>query len=333
MSNPPQDLSRQALLEARHSQPHSELGMHVIRRDGKLGVEVVALVRGCRTCAVVDVSKELEKVYPMQALDESGLFEVFDARWKEIFPYKLRVEWGDGRVEDISDPYSFWPTLGDQDLYLINEGTHHEVYKKLGAQLREIDGVHGVAFAVWAPNAARVSVVGDFNSWDGRTHLMRSLGGSGVWELFVPGVDEGNKYKFEMIDQAGNLLIKTDPYGASYENDINRAAVVCNMESYAWGDDQWQFEKKEKCWRESAISIYELHVSSWRRVVEDERRPFTYRELAPVLVEYIQEMNFTHVEFMPIAEHPYEGSWAPPTESLPDSDRIARAMDTPDTTG
>jgi 1,4-alpha-glucan branching enzyme len=246
----------------------------------------------------------------MEQLAPEGFFEVFLPKRKAHFRYQLRVTYPSGELRQFYDPYRFLPTLGEQDLYLFNEGNEHLIYEKLGAHLREIDGALGVSFAVWAPAAKRVSVVGNFNHWDGRYHCMRPLGGSGVWELFIPGLGEGEMYKFEILDPRDHLLVKTDPYGTYFEAPPGNAAIVCNPRNYEWQDGEWMQRRAEQAGQvDRPISIYEVHLSSWKRNVEDANRPFTYRELAPMLADYVNEMGFTHIEVMPIAEHPFTGSW------------------------
>ncbi len=199
------------------------------------------------------------------------------------------------------------PTLSDAELHLIGEGNELRLYDKLGAQFREIDGVHGTAFAVWAPNAKRVSVVGDFNDWDGRRHVMRRLGGSGVWEVFVPGVGQGAHYKFELINAHDRLLLKTDPMGRFFEKAPKSAAIVWDTGGFSWSDDAWLEQRAKQNALESPMSIYEVHLGSWRK--HNDAESYSYRELADELVGYVLEMGFTHVEFMPVAEHAYYPSW------------------------
>ena len=179
----------------------------------------------------------------------------------------------------------------------------------MGEQLREIDGVQGVSFSVWAPSAARVSVVGDFNHWNGRYHPMRSLGSSGIWELFVPGIEAGAKYKFEIGTENDYPLLKTDPYGKYFESPPGNASIVSRLDTYKWNDADWIKQRESTDWASAPVSIYEMHVGSWKRVVEDANRSLSYRELADELVAYLRDMQYTHVEFMPLSEHPFDGSW------------------------
>jgi 1,4-alpha-glucan branching enzyme len=299
-----------ALLSATHSAPHAVLGMHPYLRGQSQGVVVRAMLREALTCAVVELGATPSKVHEMKRLAPEGLFEGFIAKRPGVFRYQLRATFPNGETRQFFDPYCFLPTLGEQDLYLFNEGNEHRIYEKLGANARELDGVKGVAFAVWAPAAARVSVVGNFNHWDGRYHPMRPLGASGVWELFVPGLGAGELYKFELRDQSGNVRVKTDPYGTYFEAPPGNAAIVCEVGHFTWNDTGWMERRRtEAAQLDRPISVYELHLGSWKRKPEDNDRPLSYRELGPQLADYVTEMGFTHVEIMPIAEHPFDGSW------------------------
>ncbi|NBD37433.1 MAG: 1,4-alpha-glucan branching protein GlgB [Verrucomicrobia bacterium] len=291
------------LQNARHYHPHDILGMHPV----KSGLVVRALLQDARTCEVVDTATD--ERFPMQRLTEEGFFEGVIKNRKEVFPYRLRVERYNGEIRQFYDPYRFLPTVNDEDLYLFNKGDDHRVYRKLGSHQREIDGVGGVSFAVWAPSARRVSVVGDFNHWDGRYHPMRALGSSGVWEIFIPGLSEGMKYKYEILDQEGYLHLKTDPYGTFFEAPPHNASIICHVDDYGWNDADYLRKRAETDWKHTAISAYEVHFGSWKRRMEDGGRPFTYREMARELVPYVVELGYTHVEFMPLAEHPFTGSW------------------------
>jgi 1,4-alpha-glucan branching enzyme len=297
------------LLRSQNAQPHAVLGMHPITHNGQRGVVVRALVQDAKTCEVVDCAHTPEKRYPMEKLDAAGFFETFIADRPEVFRYRLRIEKGNGEIRQFFDPYCFLPTLSQQDQYLINEGTEHRVYQKLGAHLREVNGVHGVSFAVWAPNASRVSVVGDFCHWDGRFFPMRMLGTSGVWEVFIPGLQEGLLYKYEIVPRKGAMRLKTDPYGSYFEGPPNNASIVWDVEDYQWKDKTWMDKRAKTDWLKKPVQVYEVHLGSWRRNLDDGNRPFTYRELATELVKYVKEMGFTHVEFMPLSEYPFEGSW------------------------
>ena len=291
------------LQNARHYHPHSLLGMH----PSKTGLVVRAFLQNVESCEVVDVASD--ERFALERRTSDGFFEGQITSRKEVFPYRLRVKRANGEIHQFYDPYRFLPTVTDEDLYLFNKGDDHRVYRKLGAHLRKVDGVSGVSFAVWAPSASRVSVVADFNRWDGRYHPMRALGSSGVWEIFIPGLSEGMKYKYEILDQEDHLHLKTDPYGTFFEAPPHNASIVCNVDSYDWKDGDYLRKRAETDWRQAPVSAYEVHFGSWKRRLDDGGRPFTYREMAKELIPYVVEMGYTHVEFMPLAEHPFTGSW------------------------
>jgi 1,4-alpha-glucan branching enzyme len=207
------------------------------------------------------------------------------------------------------DPYSFLPILSEYDLYLFNEGSHHKIYERLGAHLRTIDGIKGTLFAVWAPCAIRVSVVGNFNQWDGRRHQLRRLGSSGVWEIFIPGISNGEVYKYEILTPSNEIYIKSDPYAFYSELRPNTASIVYDIDNYQWGDEAWIKTRDSSNIFEKPISIYEVHLGSWKRASEDNNRFLNYREFAKELVKYVKEMGYTHIEILPVAEHPFDGSW------------------------
>jgi len=282
--------------------------MHPHKQGRSKGVVVRALLRDAGECSVVEVGGKGD--WPMTRLAPEGLFEVFIPKRPAVFRYQLRTTRPGGEVRQFFDPYAFLPTLGEQDLYLFNEGNEHRIYEKLGAHLRVIDGVPGVSFAVWAPAATQVSVTGNFNHWDTRYHSMRSLGASGVWELFIPGLGEGEVYKYAVRDRAGQVRLKSDPYGTYFEAPPNNASVVCDTTRFDWNDSAWMEQRRAGAGSiDRPVSIYEVHLGSWRRKPEDANRPLSYRELAPQLADYVGEMGFTHVEFMPLAEFPFDGSW------------------------
>jgi 1,4-alpha-glucan branching enzyme len=206
--------------------------------------------------------------------------------------------------------YKFPQILTDFDLHLIGEGTHYKKYEKLGAHLREVEGVKGVHFAVWAPNAKRVSVMGDFNGWDAERHPMHLLGSSGVWEVFIPGLSEGELYKFAVRSRlTGQTMEKADPYAFYAEIRPKSASIVWDINKYTWNDDEWMAEREQRNALNAPISIYEVHLGSWMRVPEEGNRYLTYRELAHRLVEHVKEMGYTHIELLPVMEHPLDASW------------------------
>ena len=243
----------------------------------------------------------------MERVNDEGIFELRLRSRHRVFDYCFVVETPDGRQE-LEDPYRFGPILGDVDVYLIAEGTHLRLWDVLGSHPRTIGGVDGVVFAVWAPNARRVSVVGDFNDWDGRRHLMRKRVECGVWEIFVPGAREGARYKYEIEGGPGGLLpLKADPLARYAETRPANASIVWSDTPAQWGDDEWMRARAQRNRRDAAISIYEVHLGSWRRGPGG--RMLSYREMADELLAYAREMGFTHVELMPVTEHPFDGSW------------------------
>ena len=246
--------------------------------------------------------------FPMKRIHPRGFLETVFPDRKELFPYRLRVLDDQGRILESDDPYAFPPILTDFDLYLIAEGTHYRNYEKLGAHPMILKGIEGVHFAVWAPNAKRVSVVGDFNRWDGRRHPMRIREGTGVWELFIPALGEGEIYKFE-IKSGPHILTKADPYAFFFEIRPKSASIVRQIDEYHWDDETWMLERTRKNALDAPLSIYEVHLGSWRRAPEEGHRVLHYRESAAQLVEHIKKMGFTHVELMPVMEHPFDGSW------------------------
>ncbi len=304
-----QETDLASIIGALHSQPHAVLGMHPLTWQGKKGVVARAFLQDVRSCEVVDLSSEPPRRYPLKCIHPAGFFEAFIEGRTEVFPYRLRVARGNGEIRQFYDPYGFLPTLSEHDLYLFNEGSDHFVYRKLGSHVREHAGVRGVSFAVWAPGARRVSVVGDFNKWDGRYHLMRALGASGVWEIFIPGLEPGAKYKYEIFTGGGHLVLKTDPYGLYFEPPPHNAAIVWDLAGHTWGDGEWIARREKTDWGRAPMSVYEAHLGSWKHKLEDGNRPLTYLETAAELGAYAKDMGFTHIEFMPLAEHPFAGSW------------------------
>jgi 1,4-alpha-glucan branching enzyme len=255
--------------------------------------------------------------FPMERIHPEGVFEAVFAGETELFPYQLVVALSDGRNYVTDDPYRFPPVLTDTDLRVLHEAEHtaeslQRVYDTFGAHQIEHEGIRGVRFVVWAPNAARVSVIGDFNRWDGRLNPMRARGESGLWELFIPGLDSGALYKYEVRTPGGIAARKADPYGFAAELRPGTASVVWDLSSYPWNDSDWMTGRRQRQERSSPISIYEVHLGSWMHDASRQTRPerwLTYRELAEKLVPYVKEMGYTHIELMPITEHPFDGSW------------------------
>jgi 1,4-alpha-glucan branching enzyme len=295
----------ESLVNLQHRSPHQLLGMHPLG-DGS-GVVIRAFIPDAAHIEAIPTHEKDKPKIKLNRLHDSGLFEGTTKSTQLVYAYDLLITDYRGDVRRQRDAYSFLPTLGEMDLYLFGQGNERRIYEKLGAQLRTIDGVKGVSFAVWAPNASRVSLIGNFNNWDGRFHSMRSLGGSGVWELFVPNLGEGALYKFEIRDQHGNQFTKTDPYGFLFELPPKTAAVVWDNRKFKWSDDEWMRKRAQHDALRSPLSIYEVHIGSWRKKSHFES--LSYRDLAGPLVDYVRKMGFTHVEFLPVAEHAYYPSW------------------------
>lgn len=287
----------------------SILGMHL---DESFSQEAFVFVRTLQPQAknVSVVHKETGAVYLMKKVHPAGLFQYnFDT--KDFFDYFLRIELYDGKTYDTEDAYRFLPVLGEMDLYLYNEGNHKNIYEKLGSHLINHQGIDGVVFSVWAPNAKRVSVVGNFNDWDGRRHMMRSRGSSGIWEIFIPHLPEWSIYKYEIIGATGELLpLKIDPFGNAFEMRPKTGTLVFDSKRYQWKDAQWITRGRRKSNAlDAPISIYEVHFGSWRRNSAEGNRWLTYREMANELPKYVLDKGFTHVEFLPLSEYPFDGSW------------------------
>lgn len=292
------------LVYANLKDPFTFLGAHKTW-DGKVVIRAIypAAVK------VEVVNSELSIAEEMDKIHEDGLYEkLFDRN--EIFDYELKITYHNGDVWQTKDSYTFLPVLSEYDTYLFNEGNHHRIYEKMGAHVITHGGVKGTHFSVWAPEAARVSVIGEFNSWDGRVSQMRMLGSSGVWELFVPNLEEGQLYRFEIKSKKGEVLLKSDPYAFFTEMRPANASVVYDINGkYEWQDNSWMEEREKINWLEKPMSIYEVHFGSWMRKGEDGKEFLTYNEIAEKLVNYVVENNYTHVEIMPLAEHPLDESW------------------------
>lgn len=296
------------IIHGDHHDPFSFLGMHPIEAEGRRAVAVRAFIPEAQTVEVIDGEK-WGAAYPMEKVHPDGLFEVILKDREEVFPYRLKIIDTNGNVGEFHDPYSFLPIMSSYDLHLFAEGRNYLIYNRLGAHMLTVNNVKGVYFAVWAPNAKRLSVVGDFNHWDGRRHPMRVLGSSGVWELFIPGFSEGVVYKYEIKTTEGFIFLKSDPYGYLCEIRPKSASIVHDINGYTWGDTKWMSARQEKDPLHSPVSIYEVHLGSWRRRPEEGNRFLTYRELAHELAPYVKEKGFTHIELLPVAEHPFDGSW------------------------
>ncbi|AZN35276.1 1,4-alpha-glucan branching protein GlgB [Iodobacter ciconiae] len=289
----------EAICSGCHGDPFAMLGMHL---DGST-LCVRAFLPEASACAVIDTATG-RRLASLKLIDERGLFAGTISRRKKTFSYRLAVQWGELELLQ-DDPYRFAPILGEMDVWLLSEGKHHRPFEQLGAHPLQIDGVSGVAFAVWAPNARRVAVVGDFNFWDGRRHGMRLRLECGVWEIFIPEVELGACYKFEILTQAGERQLKADPYAFAAELRPGTASKVAGCPP----------KEPEFAGRRVAnqgdvpISIYEVHLPSWRRVPEDSHRSLVWHELAESLLPYVKELGFTHLELLPVSEFPFDGSW------------------------
>ena len=292
------------LIEARHCDPFRILGIRSC--DGKF---VARVLRPDAAEVAVILEGKGAKPQKLSRLDEHGLFEGEITGCSEGMPYTLELTGHDGVKWRQRDAYSFPAVLGEMDIYLFNEGTHYDIHKKLGAHVKVIGDVPGVHFAVWAPAAQRVSVVGDFNNWDGRVHQMRKLLPSGVWEIFLPGVHEGAHYKFEIRGEHGDVFLKTDPYAFFAQHGLETGCMVFDLGRYQWNDDEWMQTRPQIDSYNAPMSIYEVHIGSWQRIPEDGNRSLSYRELGDRLIPYVKEMGFTHIELMPVMEHPFDGSW------------------------
>ncbi|NEI05715.1 1,4-alpha-glucan branching protein GlgB [Rhizobium leguminosarum] len=290
-----------ALIEGRHGDPFSILGPH---QSGGMTIVRVYLP-GAEAVDLIDATSG-RVVAPFSIAHPSGLFAAAGA---SRTGYRLRITWPDA-IQITEDPYSFGLLLGELDLHLISEGTHYSLSRTLGAMAMAIDGISGVRFAVWAPNARRVSVVGDFNAWDGRRNPMRLRPSAGVWELFVPRLAPGERYKFEIVDAQGTCLPqKADPVARASEAAPSTASIVASSTPFRWTDDGWMKGRSRQDRLEGAFSVYEVHAGSWLRDQKDGNRSLDWVELSQRLVPYVRDMGFTHIELLPIMEHPFGGSW------------------------
>ncbi|SDX39349.1 1,4-alpha-glucan branching protein GlgB [Thiocapsa roseopersicina] len=287
----------QRIIEARHHDPFEILGRHL---EGDRAV-VRVFLPGAESVALVEASEPFARI-------EGTDFFLWEGPASKV-PERYRIDWidaaGDHHVHH--DAYCFPPQLADFDLHLFGEGRHWHAYRFLGSHLTDVDGVSGVQFAVWAPSAERVSVVGDFNQWDGRAHPMRVRGGTGVWELFIPGIGQGGFYKYEIRDRATNIHVKIDPYAQAFQERPQTAGFICPESRFRWADQAWLAARAESDWQHSPFSVYEVHLGSWQRGADGEF--LNYRVLAEQLADYVTELGFTHIELLPITEHPLDASW------------------------
>jgi len=313
----PSDADVDALVRAEHGDPFAILGPHA---DGD-GLVIRAYLPNALGVEVLDRSG----ANALGSMEQGQVPGFFVTRLLHPQPYLLRIRWAGGE-QVTEDPYSFSPQLGEIDMHLFSEGNHREIGRVFGAQVAEVDGVSGVRFAVWAPNARRVSVVGDFNGWDGRRHPMRLRFPSGVWELFIPRLQSGDAYKYEILGPQGVLPLKADPVALATEHPPGTASVVARPLDYQWRDADWLQRRKALQAYDAPMSIYELHAGSWQRPGGD--RLYDWHELAERLIPYVVEMGFTHIELMPIMEHPFGGSWGyQPLSQFAPSARYGTAHD------
>jgi 1,4-alpha-glucan branching enzyme len=296
--------ARAALLEGRHAAPHDLLGPHPATVDGKEGVELRVYQPDAADCMVLR-----HGVSTAMKAEGDGIFSLSLPGEHLPLQYQLRFIAADGQAWERGDPYRFEPTVGEMDLYLFREGTHRRLWTMLGAHLRTVDGDEGTSFVLWAPNAERVSVVGDWCNWDGRQFPMRRLGDSGLWELFIPGVEANALYKYELRTREGELRLKTDPLAQKMQQAPETASIVVPEDRYVWKDEAWMTMRPRRDLVREPVHIYEVHLGSWARVPEDDDRSLTYREIAPRLAAHVKKLGFTHVELLPVMEHPFYGSW------------------------
>ncbi len=289
-----------ALVQGKHNNPHHILGMHECIDDVFINVYLPDAK------VVTAIETATKKKYTLVSERVPGFFSVV-IKDKKKFDYKLNVRFDDGQEITYIDPYIFEPVIDPIDVSLFNEGEHYSIYEKMGAHPMTVDGVEGVLFAVWAPNAERVSVCGNFNNWDGRRHPMRKLDYSGIFELFIPGKYVGEIYKYEICAKSGNVFMKSDPYAFSGELRPANASRIVDL-SYKWKDAKWIAERENSKPTEKPMNIYEMHLGAWKKP-EDGREFFNYRDIAPQLADYLNDMNYNYVELMPVMEHPYDASW------------------------
>lgn len=285
--------------------PHDFLGCHA---QGS-GTLIQCFLPGAKNVkAVLKTANDVINV-KLAVADEEGFFAAYaKLPAKDIKSYYFIAEFGKNKECIVEDPYRFAPTIPEAELKKFNNGINYEIYKYLGAHVRTVDGITGTSFAVWAPSAVRISVVGDFNNWDGRIYQMRRLSDSGVFEIFIPGIKEGEVYKYELKLKGGNISLKADPYGFGNELRPGTASIVRSIDGFNWNDNEWLNNRKKIQAKDMPMSIYELHLGSFKKP-EDDREFFNYKELAPMVAEYVKDMGYTHIEIMPVMEHPLDESW------------------------
>ena len=294
------------VLRGVHKDPFSILGMHVEEGAGEDFITVRTFRPDAQSVNLIDLEKN--ESWPMTLIHDDGMFEILLPSRKKVFPYQLELQDAEGQILRIHDPYSFLPVTTEYDRHLFLEGKNYRIYEKMGAQVMEIDQIRGTYFSVWAPNARRVSVIGEFNHWEGTVHCMRMLGSSGIWEIFIPGVVEGFKYKYEVLTEDNYLLHKADPFGTSMEKPPATNSIVHSLgEGFTWTDQEWIEKRPGLKPLEEPMYIYEVHLGSWLRT--DGNQMLDYKEMAHGLVKYCLDMGYTHLELLPVYEHPFYGSW------------------------
>ncbi|MBI5576865.1 MAG: 1,4-alpha-glucan branching protein GlgB [Deltaproteobacteria bacterium] len=298
------------LADARHWDPFSVLGPHVVHVGEQKALAIRAILPRASQAFVTVSGEGGQPPAEMKRLHPEGVFEAVFPGVAEPFPYRIEIVDREGYRWIQDDPYSFGCILTEFDIHLLSEGTHLDQYNKLGSHIFRMGAVSGVSFAVWAPNAERVSVVGNFNHWDGRAHPMRNRGDCGVWEIFIPGLAEGEIYKYEIRARvAGEVFLKSDPFALRFEPPPRTGSIVWNIDGYTWGDSEWLAARASRNPVEAPMTVYEVHLGSWKRKEEENYRYLTYRELADELITYVREMGYTHIELLPVTEHPFDGSW------------------------
>ena len=298
------------ILKGEHPNPFQILGPHLADQNGQEAVCVRAFLPQAQDVAVIPIDRD-DPSEPMKKIHPEGFFEAIFLGKRELSSYRLRVTTPNGAAPQLlEDPYRFPPLLSNFDLHLIGEGNHRQLYEKMGAHPCQVHGVGGVHFAVFAPHAICVSVVGAFNDWDGRRHPMGRRGDSGIWELFLPGIGEGEIYKYEVKSKSEPAVNqKADPFGFYAEMRPKTGSIVFDINRYQWHDEGWMADRRNRNILEEPLAIYEVHLGSWKRVAVEDNRFLTYRELAEQLPAIIKELGYTHVELLPVMEHPFDESW------------------------
>lgn len=297
------------IIESRHKNPHHMLGMHKIKSEVGKDIIVVRVFMPCAKKVELINLRKPDEMYELEKMDNHGFFQIIFDDKKRKFKYKLKYEDYYGNTWENHDPYSFDRVITDYDIFLFNAGRHYNIYKKLGAHTIKLDDVEGVLFGVWAPNANRVSVIGGFNGWDGRIHQMRMLNESGIWEIFVPNIGINEVYKFEIKTMENKIIRKSDPYANHAELRPKTASIVTNIDEFEWDDEEWLEDRKNLPVYSRPMNIYEVHLGSWKRVQNEGNRWLTYREIAHELCDYVKYMGYSHIELLPVEEHPLDASW------------------------